>query len=378
MKNITFLLTHIPNPRMNKRITAARDCGNVSVVCVRRKSQNIWNPAFSDVEHIIIDIDLPSIKQLIKRYIISKRYQKVAFSHLAKLKPDIIYTEGLDSLMIANKYKTLNPDTHIFFEVADLRECFIEKPKSMLGRLSAKLLQDSEAKNLKNVDYIAVTSMKFYDYHYNKHIGTEKVLYLPNMPDTTLFKDYTHKTDGKFTIGFIGGIRYIKQMKMLIDAAGTAGCNVVFAGASVSPDDYHEITEYCAGKDYVKFTGKYSYNEEIAELYSMVDCVYAVYDADNPNVRIALPNKLYEAVYCMLPIIVAKGTYLAEIVDEWGVGVSVSHTDTGELAEALKRLSGDRNYYTDIVNKCGLRKKDINTDIYNKLLKSKILKILEI
>ena len=31
-----------------------------------------------------------------------------------------------------------------------------------------------------------------------------------------------------FTVGFIGGIRYLKQMKMLVDAAEIVGCNVLF------------------------------------------------------------------------------------------------------------------------------------------------------
>lgn len=138
---------------------------------------------------------------------------------------------------------------------------------------------------------------------------------MPNIPEAAPFAKYKRKTRGKFTVGFIGSIRYLKQMKMLVDAAERAGCNVLFAGAGVTTSDYLHIIEYCKDKYFVTFTGKYNYNEDIANLYGAVDCIYAVYDADNPNVRIALPNKLYEAVYCKLPIIVAKGTYLSEIVE---------------------------------------------------------------
>ena len=92
-----------------------------------------------------------------------------------------------------------------------------------------------------------------------------------------------------------------------------------------------------------------------------MDCVFAVYDADNPNVRIALPNKLYESILCELPIIVAKGTYLEELVKEWGVGVSVSHKDVNELAEALKMLMNNQELYGQIVDGCQRQKNGIDS-----------------
>ena len=100
------------------------------------------------------------------------------------------------------------------------------------------------------------------------------------------------------------------------------------------------------------FMLRYDYEKEIALLYGKVDCVYSVYDADNPNVKIALPNKLYESIICELPIIVAKDTYLSELVQKWNVGVSVSHTDTIELIEVLKKYKNDKKYYGKYVEGC--------------------------
>lgn len=350
--NIVFLLSHIPNPRINKRITVANKCGVVSVVCARRQSQNIFEPEHADVKHYILDIDLPSSKHLLMRYLVSKRYQREAHKWLIEIKPDLIYTEGLDSLIIANNYKAMNQSARIFFEVADLRECFVEKPKSVHERVKAGLVSVEEKRNFKHIKRLVITSMKFYDIHYYELIDKEKVLYIPNIPDPASFSSYKKKDGGKFTVGFIGGIRYLLQMKMLVDAAEMAGVNVLFAGAAFSTEDYESIIEYCNGKDFVTFTGKYDYNQDIARLYGKVDCVYAVYDADNANVRIALPNKLYEAVYCGLPIIVAKGTYLAEIVERLGVGKAVSHNDGKELLNILQRLKEQPSYAAEFTAAC--------------------------
>ena len=95
----------------------------------------------------------------------------------------------------------------------------------------------------------------------------------------------------------------------------------------------------------------------------MVDCVYAVYDADNPNVRIALPNKLYESILCELPIIVAKQTYLAELVKEWGVGISVNHKEVKELVEAIACLKNNREVYEEIRNACVVIKRSLKKEI---------------
>ncbi|MDD7648000.1 glycosyltransferase [Cloacibacillus porcorum] len=376
LNNIVFLISHVPNPRINKRIAVAQKCGNVFVVCTRRKSQNIWEPVNTNVKHIILDVDLPSSRHILKRYFISKNYQKAALKNLFAINPDLMYVEGLDSLMIANKYRALNKAVHIFFEVADLREYFIEKPKSLLARFMTKLIAYIEKKNFKSVGYLIVTSMKFYDFHYKDLISKDKVLYMPNIPEAAPFAKYKRKTRGKFTVGFIGSIRYLKQMKMLVDAAERAGCNVLFAGAGVTTSDYLHIIEYCKDKYFVTFTGKYNYNEDIANLYGAVDCIYAVYDADNPNVRIALPNKLYEAVYCKLPIIVAKGTYLSEIVEKWCVGVAVSCTDPAELEAALRRLSADKDYYMSFCEAHQLHGYEININSYNKKLYEQFLKTL--
>lgn len=365
---VCFLLTHVPNPRMNKRIEVFKARADTHVICTRRASQNVWEPT-QDVDHIIFDIDLPSAKHILKRYMVSKDFQKKALEQLEKLKPNVIYAEGLDTLIIAGKYKK-NHDVRIIFEVADLRENYITKPKRIVDRFITHVLLQKEKKAFKNVDYLVVTSPKFYDMHYCRLISREKMLFIPNAPDIEVFRTYHKKHGGTFTIGFIGGIRYLDQMKMLVDAAGQAECNVVFAGAGGTSSDFEEIQEYCKDKDYVLFTGRYNYNTQIAELYSMVDCVFAVYDADNPNVRIALPNKLYESILCELPIIVAKGTYLEELVKKWGVGISVSHRDKTDLIKALTSLKDSKAIYEEISRNCIITRKNLDKNYNSELTRT--------
>ncbi len=349
--NTCFILTHVPDPKTNKRIAVLKTKSDVTVICTRRKSQDIWEPAFPDVKYEIFDIDLPPSNKIIKRAIVSREYQKKAYSILAKLKPELIYADGLDSLIIIEKYRKRFP-AKVVYDVADLREAYIEKSKNIVKSIINELVKGREKRGFNYVDYLVITSPKFYELYYHKLISKKRTIYIPNAPDKEVFSNYKKKTDGLFTVGFIGGIRYINQMKMLVDAAEKVGCRVLFAGAGGTASDYESITEYCKNKPWVSITGKYDYNKEIALLYGKTDCIYAVYNADNPNVRIALPNKLYESVNCGLPIIVAKGTYLSEIVDTWGVGISVSHKNVDELTEGLIKLRDDKAFYDQIVRNC--------------------------
>lgn len=373
---VVFVLPNIPNPRMNKRIELLKKSQNIKVLCVRRSSQNIWEPCHSDVEHVIYDIDLPTAKHILKRGFMSRKFHHAALKKLKSIKPGLLYVEGFDALCIAYHYKRVDASVKVIYEMADIREEFIESPTSIQKQIITTLLKKSEARRINVVDKLIITSMKFYESYYKKLIEKQKVLFIPNAPDVSCFSTFKRKCNGKFTVGFIGGIRYLEQMKMLVDVSDRVDCQVLFAGAGGTNDDLMKIKKYCEGKEQVIFTGRYDYKKEIASLYGKVDCVYAVYDASNPNVKIALPNKLYESVYCEIPIIVAKGTYLAEIVNQWGVGVSVSHNDPFDLEEELRQLIYNTEKYEEITENCKRHKCDIDMNVANDALYAAVTELI--
>ena len=103
--SIVFILPNIPDPRINKRINVAKQISDTSVICVRRKSQNIWEPYHKDVNHIIFDMDLPASSHIFKRFFMSHSFHKLACKELQKIHPEIIYADGFDALCIAFQYK---------------------------------------------------------------------------------------------------------------------------------------------------------------------------------------------------------------------------------------------------------------------------------
>ena len=375
---IVFLLSHIPNPRMYKRIHALCKLGDISIICIRRLNQDIFSVnEENDIPHFVFDLDLPLSSHLFKRYRIIRLFKKYAIKKLNDLSPDIIYTAGMDMLLIVDEYFKRH-STKVVYEVADLRECFIKSSnKSFYRKMLDAIICRFEKNLFTCVSLLIVTSIKFYYEHYSDFFPSEKILEIPNMPNLQFFSSFIRKRrNSDFVIGFIGAIRYVNQLKMLVDVAGELNVKVFFAGLG-SVDDQFELERYCSGKNWVEIFGKYEYEKDIANLYGKADCIYSVYNADNPNVRIALPNKFYEAIYCELPIIVAKNTYLSELVLNSGVGIAVLHTDNFELKDAILKLKNNIDFYNNLVEHCREYKKTINSEIYMRDLSSAICKLQE-
>ena len=157
-------------------------------------------------------------------------------------------------------------------------------------------------------------------------------------------------------------------MKLLIEAAEKLKIKVFFAGDS--QDD--EIQQLSANSEYVEYYGRYNYDTDIANLYSKCDCIYSVYDTAYNNVKYALPNKLYESIYCELPILVADGTYLGELVQKWGVGIKVDSNSLEDLIIKIKLLQQNKGIYNKIVKKCKENKNKIDIKKYNNVFIEKL------
>lgn len=364
-----ILISHMPNPRFIKRIEAIKTISDVLLICVKREKTSLWDSYDPvDIQYKIIDMDIPTSKHIFRRFIASEIFSNQAVGLIKKYKPDIIYMEGVDCLLIGGKYKKRNKKVKLYYEIGDLRAGIHDKYAPISSKLTNAVITYIEKRRLKYVYKIVVTSKKFYTYYYKKYFTENKCIYIPNIPDLSVFNKFERKKTGKFTIGFIGAIRYMAQMKMLIDATEGLDVQVFFAGGGHDTNAEIELKEYSKGRSDVELLGSYDYKTEINSLYSKADCIFSVYDVKGQNARIALPNKLYESVICGLPIIVAKDTYLGELVEQWECGVSVVYDNTEDLRRAIIKLKNDEYYYNHIVKKCFDKSRELNLLDYLKIL----------
>lgn len=362
--DIVFLISHLPDPRYKKRFELLAYNYKIAVIYWKKRMDNI---KFSDISienyEIAIKANQHSPFRRIPQWF---EYGKRAVDKMKQLQPKCIYVGNFDMLAIAEMYqKKINPSVKIIYEIADLHRYLVDDSKKIHKYLLKNILVNIESHLIKKVNLLVLTSMMFYEVYYKKWISSELVTLLPNMPRKEDFKYYKKVAHNYFTIGYVGTIRYKEQLKMLISAAKIADVKVYFAGAS-SEDD-NEIEKICTqNSEYCSFRGAYNYSCDIVDIYQHCDVIYSVYDASLPNVRVALPNKLYEAVLCQLPIIVAKNTYLADLVEEWKIGMAVSHTDESELVQTLIQLKRDKDLYKELCENCVKQNRQIDAEKYNK------------
>ena len=88
--------------------------------------------------------------------------------------------------------------------------------------------------------------------------------------------------------------------------------------------------------------GRFKNPADLPEIYSKIDIVLALYDVDSINVLYAEPNKLYEAMYYRKPIIVSKGTYLAEKVKRLGIGFDLDATESSNIETFIAGLTEEK------------------------------------
>lgn len=364
-----ILIGFLPNPRILKRIELEKKMFNLHLICWDRGSNMLFPPAEDGYRVHIIKINAGN--DPLKRMRPYAEFSRKARKMLETIQPTLIHVQGLDMLKIAISYKKkIYKECKIIYEVADLHRLIVGRQKSIVKKIIQKYLIYEDRRCCQDIDLLIVTSQKHMDSYFVDFVAKEKMLCIPNVPDLSVFCDYKKKKRGeKLVVGYIGSVRYKHQMKNLICATNVCGVNLMIAGFE---DEPAEIEPLCKRNPNIEWVGRFDFNSQIAKLYEKCDVMYSVYDADIENVRVAIPNKLYESVYCDMPIIIAKNTYLANVVEEWGVGVAVDHRKPDELVEVLKKMRDDAEYYNSFVVNCKDHKGEVDLDKYNQLLSNYI------
>jgi glycosyltransferase involved in cell wall biosynthesis len=79
-------------------------------------------------------------------------------------------------------------------------------------------------------------------------------------------------------------------------------------------------------------------SEELLEWTAGADVSFVGAPPKTINLRLTIPNKLFESLMAGVPVVVAGGTAVAALVAEADVGVVVDPWSAGALAEALASL----------------------------------------
>jgi succinoglycan biosynthesis protein ExoL len=332
-KNILFLLSHQPNPRFVKQINFLSVNHNVSVLYYYRVYMKDLSVEYSD--KVVLNESLGTI--------INGNYLKriSVYCNSFKQLKNILKVNSYDTLIVNNidtlalfKLSSLfqNIQTEKIIEISDLRG------HAYTSSIKSNVMKSIEKFMFKYVDKLIVTSPKFYNMYYNTIFKDEPFI-LENKPLSNMIPNRLEKVkNDKIVIGIVGLLLQGKPYQSLFEA--------------IKDNDRYEVHIYGKGifenlvKEYadkynnIKFFGEYNFFKDSAKIYSTLDILYMPYDTTNGslNNKIALPNKLYEAIYFQVPIITSKDTYLGELVEKYDIGMTIKCCDNQELLKSIKSL----------------------------------------
>lgn len=332
MKKIVFIINSISNPRCIKRVNEFVDNGYNVVIYAFSRNESMHNQLKVDIK--IVDSfsnDLSYSKRLPKLF---RSIKKVVLTHR---KDNVLYY--LFALDVAMIFRICCRTSYIY-EESDLQHTYISNTYVRNG------MEWIDKQIIKKSLLSVFTSDGFIRYHFRDK-RPENVYLIENKLDQNVQKLHfcnKHKFDkNNLSIGFVGSPRY-ESLYSFIDIFCKNFPSYTFHiyGAPVN----EKLKTYTKYNNCV-LHGYFRTPDDLPSIYSNIDLVVSTYDTKYDNVRYAEPNKLYEAIYFETPIIVSSNTFLAEKVNNLGIGYDLDPFNESQIINLIDSLSCD-NYLSKI------------------------------
>lgn len=180
----------------------------------------------------------------------------------------------------------------------------------------------------------------------------KKLYVIHNTPDVEVERNNdTGGSDTKHTklklayVGVFGKTRFIDKIAETVSKRDD--CEFHIGGFGAGMEKY--FADMAEKYENIFYYGRIPYDKTIS-LERECDVMCAIYDPAVPNHKYAAPNKFYEALSLGKPLIMARNTGMASIVEKYGLGEVIDY-NTDSLNRAIDNLSDKNNDFTEISRK---------------------------
>ncbi|WP_420322310.1 hypothetical protein [Flagellimonas sp.] len=221
-----------------------------------------------------------------------------------------LYVVGMDlrllCVAIFNKYTE--------YVISDLAWLYYKQPFKTVWGMLDKLLAKSS-------DKVLMTSRGFYETYYKKFVKKENLVLTENKLATygRVFPLEKLKDD-KIHIAYVGAFRYKKIISNLLNVVkGDSRLALNFYGDGFS-DIVEKMKEHAETYDNITFNGAFKNPDDLQKIYEQNNINFVVYNNEQENERVAMPNKFYESGFFNVPIVCATKTYVGKRALELNMG----------------------------------------------------------
>jgi glycosyltransferase involved in cell wall biosynthesis len=266
------------------------------------------------------------------------RFWRDAAGRAAELDPDVVHSHNLDTVPAAlSALKRCAPGARLVLDFWEIyRESRAIPQRGLKGALARGAARVLERRSIPRADLV-ITVVTGQVYYYEA-LGARRIAVVENAPDLERYSP-AERESGEFVVSFIGQKRWVPSLLTLMRAVQPhPEMRALLVGGGPAAE---EIERLAASMERVEVRGRVE-PEQIPALYHECDAVYACYDASLLNWRTSLPVKSMEAMASGLPLIVTRGTWIAEFVEKHGLGYAVDDSSVGDVERALAALASDR------------------------------------
>lgn len=342
---ILMVLTNAfdPDPRVYKEARSLVGIGHsVDIFCWDRESRYTDKPVeILDGIRIIRFFSQGAYgtgyKQL-KGYL---SFCKATMKYALQNKFDAVHSHDFDALIIGRRIQK-RLKIQLVFDEHDFFHLYFRNRHGWINQRIADLVLCFQKHILQNVRvHIVVTpQMKAF---YETDGGSESkatIRIITNAPMKESFAGIrTKENHKKPVIGFVGTIRYLDELKILIKvAADYPGIGILIAGKGRALEPLLQFQNEQAVSN-VEITGEYTL-EQLEEIYAGIDVTYLIYPPSDSE--ISLPNKFFESIITETPIIADSKAEYGQMVRSLGIGWTVESQRIEEsLRTIFKELDSD-------------------------------------
>ena len=248
-------------------------------------------------------------------------------------RPKVVHACDLDSILPCYIYKIFFRKK-LVFEVFDRYAMAFIPPRfkrlySLINFIEEFFIKHSDALIIAGGEKVLRTIQKKPKYF-------TVIMNCPQDYFTDSEKSNPEEKDHNFKLVYTGGIRSDRALESVAEAIrGLSGIYFVIAGPIMDKDILHNMEQL----QNVKYQGLLPPIKALS-LEASSDVLIALYSPQILWNNITLPNKLFEAMMCGIPII----TNVAhEIVNETGCGIIVEYDNVKQIKDTILKLRDDPN-----------------------------------
>jgi succinoglycan biosynthesis protein ExoL len=255
---------------------------------------------------------------------------------------DVFYCINLDNVLVAILAKVIRRlKCRIVYEVADIQPILLRQDKF------GQALRALERWCLRRVDLLVYTSDDFMSQFLRKiqackvpsHLLENKIYPTADLPRP----DPRRSASPRLVIGLFGQLRCRRSLEMMRCLAAAFPNRLEFVLRGYPNHEARELFEaVIADTPNVIYGGPYCNPEDLARLYAAVDICWG-FDFCSPglNSKWCLTNRLYEAGYFGVPILVEEATAGGDFVQRLGSGWALPQPLEESLMKFFARITDE-------------------------------------